>query len=209
MRRFAIFLLALVCALPLVGFAPGPPMPMPVDPNKAGFAHPPLHVHGRPTPSIPTGLTPTQIRTAYGFSVLSATGSGQTVAIVDAYGSPTIQHDLDTFSSHFNMSSTAIQIAYPSGQPKKTDSGWALETSLDVEWVHAIAPQSTILLVVAKSSSLNDLLAAVDYASGHANVVSMSWGANEFSNEASYDGHFNKTGVVFTASSGDSGSGVS
>ena len=65
--------------------------------------------------------------------------------------------------------------------------GWELEESLDVEWAHAMAPGANILLVEASSASDSDLLAAVSYASQHANVVSMSWGSGEFSGESSYD----------------------
>ena len=99
--------------------------------------------------------------------------------------------------------------AHPQGQPK-TDSGWALEESLDVEWAHAIAPGATILLVEASSASISSLLAAVDYAvSQGASVVSMSWGSSsEFLGETSFDSHFTAPGVTFTASSGDSGPGV-
>jgi subtilase family serine protease len=169
--------------------------------------HPPIHVH-RSAATAPVGYSPTRIRHAYGFDQITGNGSGQTLAIVDAYGSPTIQKDLNTFCSTFGLATTTIQIAYPSGKPKKTDGGWALETALDVEWAHAIAPGATILLVVAKSASFTDLLAAVDYAAARAAQVSMSWGGNEFAGEAAYDTHFNKAGITFTASSGDSGGGA-
>jgi subtilase family serine protease len=94
----------------------------------------------------------------------------------------------------------------------KKDGGWALETSLDVEWAHAIAPQAKILLVEAKTPSGANLLSAVDYAVARKDVVSvsMSWGGDEFSDELSYDSHFtSKYGAVFFASSGDYGAGVS
>ena len=81
---------------------------------------------------------------------------------------------------------------------------------MDVEWAHAIAPQANIMLVVAPSASLTDLLAAIDYATNNgAQVVSNSWGGSEFSSEASYNSHFNYAGVTYLASSGDNGSGVS
>jgi subtilase family serine protease len=206
-RRFLVLLLTMVFSLPLFGF--GPPMPMPVDPNKEGFAHPPIHVKDGATATYRNGFQPTQIKHGYGIDQLAQDGAGQTVAIVEAYGSPTILKDLDTFSTQFGLPKTTLNIVAPPGK-SKTNAGWALETALDVEWVHAIAPQAKIMLVVAKSSSLSDLIGAVDYAVGHgAQVVSMSWGAGEFSNEASYDSHFNKAGMVFTASSGDNGSDVS
>jgi subtilase family serine protease len=170
-------------------------------------AHPPFHVH-RLSSSGPIGFAPIQIRHAYGFDQLTATGAGQTIAIVDAYGSPTIQKDLNTFCTQFHLPLTTVQIAYPTGKPSQANGGWALETSLDVEWAHAIAPGATILLVVAKTATYGNLLTAVDYAAGHARQVSMSWGSSEFSSETSYDYHFNQPGVTFTASSGDNGAGV-
>jgi len=178
---------------------PAPPQYMTADP--------PIHV--RPAfASSPVGYTPSQIRHAYGFDQSPSTGYGQTIAIVDAYGSPTIQNDLNVFCSKFGLRSLPIQIAYPTGRPPFVDPGWALETALDVEWAHAIAPAASILLVVSKSNSFADLLVAVDYAASHARQVSMTWGAPEFSFETAYDYHFNKPGVTFTASAGDNGAGV-
>ena len=92
------------------------------------------------------------------------------------------------------------------------NSGWTRETSLDVEWAHAIAPNAKILLVAAKTPSGANLLKAVDYADSRADVVaiSMSWGGAEFSEEKSLDSHFvSKSGAIFFASSGDDGWGAS
>ncbi len=158
----------------------------------------------------PGGFSAAQIRSAYGFNKLSATGAGQTIAIVDAYGSPTLAKDLSVFCTTMGLAQAQLAVYYPQGTPA-ANSGWALETSLDVEWAHAVAPGAKIVAVIAKSASLTDLLGAVDYAVNllGAKQVSMSWGASEFSTEASYDSHFNKPGVTFFASSGDNGAGVS
>jgi subtilase family serine protease len=152
---------------------------------------------------------PSQIKKAYGIDQLNKTGAGETIAIVDAYGSPTIQSDLDTFDQRFGLPSTTLKIAYPQGKPK-TDGGWALETSLDVEWAHALAPKAKILVIGTKSSSISNLLSGIDYATSHgATVVSNSWGGSEFSSETSYDSHFNHSGITYLASSGDDGEGSS
>ncbi len=202
MRRIFSILAATLLAPALLGFAPP-------DPNGERTAHPPIHVRDGATATYQTGYQPSQIRHAYGFDQLTATGQNRPIAIVDAYGSPTIQKDLATFNSQFGLPAANLTIAYPQGKPNKVDSGWALETSLDVEWAHALTPNAPILLVVAKTNSFNNLLAAVDYANTHgAAVVSMSWGGSEFSSEASYDYHFTHAGVVYTASAGDNGSGV-
>jgi subtilase family serine protease len=84
------------------------------------------------------------------------------------------------------------------------NSGWEVEIGLDIQWVHAIAPCANILLVEASTSG-SDLLAAVQYASAHAQVVSMSWGGAEFRGESSDDVFFHTPNVVFLASSGDTG----
>jgi subtilase family serine protease len=161
-------------------------------------------------------LTPAQVRHAYGFDLLSRNGAGQTIAIVDAYADPRITSDLQTFDQRYGISNTdgsgrfALTVATPQGAPA-ADAGWSEEIALDVEWAHAIAPAAHILLVEARSSSLSNLLSAVDYARRQAgvSVVSMSWGSSEFFGEWNYDGYFTTPaghqGVTFVASSGDSG----
>lgn len=167
----------------------------------------PLHINV--APGGPTYYGPNDIRHAYGMDLIRADGAGQTIAIVVAYGSPFIQQDLDTFCWYFGLPDTRVTIDYPQGQPA-FDIGWAEETSLDVEWAHAIAPAARLVLVVANTQSLGDLLNAVDYAANIAgvNVVSMSWGFDEFPEEVTLDAHFEKPGVTFVAASGDSGEQV-
>jgi subtilase family serine protease len=175
-------------------------------------AHPPHHVHGNAA-SAPTGLSPARIRTVYGLP--SAGGTG-TIAIIDAYDAPTIESDLAVFSSQFGLppcttANGCFEKHMMAGRVA-SDSGWALEISLDVEWAHAVAPNARILLVEAKTNSITNLLAAVDYARSRADVVavSMSWGSGEFSTEASYDARFTSAyGAAFFASSGDNGTGAS
>jgi subtilase family serine protease len=179
------------------------------------FASPPLwslgtQVRVRPfLATSPGGYSAAQIRHAYGFDKLAATGAGQTIAVIDAYGSPTIVSDVAAFCTAMGLPQAQVTVYYPQGTPQ-ANSGWALETSLDAEWAHAIAPGAKIAVVVAKSSSLTDLLGAVDYAVSTvgAKQVSMSWGSSEYSSETSNDSHFNVAGVSFFASSGDNGSGV-
>lgn len=139
-----------------------------------------------PPPSVCVGVyglacyTPAEIRSAY--NVPSAlNGAGQTIVIVDAYGSPTITRDLKFFDTYFHLPDPTFNIIYPSGPPSGASNGWAGETSLDVEWAHAIAPGATIDLVVAKTNSSADIDAAETYAvENHlGSVMSMSYGAPE------------------------------
>jgi subtilase family serine protease len=113
---------------------------------------------GHPRSMVFHCYTPADIATAYGVAALHAegtTGKGQTIVIVDSYGSPTVQADLDRFSDTFGLPRTTIQIIYPNGTPSFNNSvnglqvGWASETSLDVQWAHAIAPDADIVLVAA------------------------------------------------------------
>jgi subtilase family serine protease len=102
--------------------------------------------------------TPKDIYAAYGVAALHAegtTGKGQTIVIVDSYGSPTAQADLDRFSDAFGLPRTTIQFIYPNGTPPFNNSvngspaNWAFETSLDLQWAHAIAPDAHLVLVAA------------------------------------------------------------
>ena len=91
-------------------------------------------------------------------------GAGQTIAIVDAYNDPNIKSDLATFDSEFGLSAPPSFTVDNLGATT-TNAGWALETSLDVEWAHAVAPEANIVLVEASSASLSSLFSAVNYAS--------------------------------------------
>ncbi|MBI1916026.1 MAG: S53 family peptidase [Planctomycetes bacterium] len=186
-------------------------------PAVGGTAEPLLHVKAQSSTG-PNGYSRDQIRHAYHLDQISADGTGQTIAIVDAYNAPKILSDVRTFNTQFGLpqfntntpGDPTLKVVNQTGGSNlpRTDAGWALEISLDVEWAHAIAPKANILLVEARSNSFSNLFAAVDYAAAHAQVVSMSWGGSEFSSESAYDYHFNKTGVTFTAASGDWGTGV-
>jgi len=178
-----------------------------------GYARPPIHVKGNAT-TAPTGLSPAQARHAYGFDQITNQGAGQIIGIVDAFDDPNIESDLAVFDSQFSLptcttSNGCFRKIFASGSKPRTNSGWSLEISLDVEWSHAIAPQAKIILVEAASNSFTNLLQAVDVAvQNGTSVISMSFGGSEFSSESSNDTHFAVNGVTFTASSGDSGSGV-
>ncbi len=174
-------------------------------------AKPPIHVYGAVS-KTPVGLSPAQIKTAYH---LPATGGHGTIAIIGAYDDATIESDLGTFSKAFGLPAcTTANKCFEKhlmAAGTKSDTNWAMETSLDVEWAHAIAPSAKILLVAAKTQSGQNLLDALDYATKQQDVVavSMSWGGPEFSDETTLDSHFQVAGKTFFASSGDNGAGAS
>jgi Subtilase family len=173
---------------------------------------------------FPTGgFTPYQIRHAYGFDAINFTkrttvvpgnGAGQTIAVIDPFDDPQIANDLAAFDSAFGIPAPPSfqEVGQTGGPvPTQTNEGWAVETSLDVEWAHALAPGANILLVEANSDFLTDLFAGAQFAATQAgvSVVNMSFGSGEFQTEASYDSMFTTPhghqGVTFVASTGDTG----
>jgi subtilase family serine protease len=165
--------------------------------------------------SVP-GLTPAQVQTAYGLTGLTfggtaADGSGQTIAIVDGYNDPNIQTELATFDATYSIPAPpSLRVVSASGTPAlpQTDTSWAQEEALDVEWAHALAPGAALVLVEANSGTIPDLMAGVQAAVRIAgvSVVTMSWSGSEtFYSSPSYDALFATPGITFVAASGDGG----
>jgi len=166
--------------------------------------------------SSPTGYGPADLQSAYKLPSATA-GTGQTVAIVDAFDDPTAESDLAQYRSFYGLPPCTTAngcfrkvnqtggTLYPAPSPD-----WGLEISLDLDMVSAICPNCHILLVEANTNLNTDLYAAVDTAAAlGANAISNSYGGGESSTEATSDVHFNHPGVAVTASSGDDGYGVS
>jgi subtilase family serine protease len=146
--------------------------------------------------------TVTELRAAYNLNPLYASGydgKGQTIVIVDAYGSPTIYQDLLLFiqwqnNYGANLPWTTLKeikqhlnIYYPFGKPRfdATDQNqllWSTEVTLDVDMAHAIAPKADIALVIAPSDDDKPLDLAVNYAINNhlGSIISLSWGTPEF-----------------------------
>lgn len=130
---------------------------------------------------------PQQIWKAYGFDQVFAgghNGTGRSITIIDAYGDSNIQNSVNTMAAVFGIPSTAVNVIAPYGVDATSPDnafGWQIETDLDVEWAHAIAPGATINLVVAKSNDDADILAATQYVDSHnlGDVISQSYGENE------------------------------
>ncbi|MFB7508236.1 S53 family peptidase, partial [Streptomyces broussonetiae] len=163
------------------------------------------------------GYVPSELRSAYKLGGTS--GSGRTVAIVDAMDDPNAESDLAAYRSAYGLPSCTtangcFRKVNQSGQAAPLpsgDYGWAEEISLDLDMVSATCPGCHILLVEAKSTNVPDLMKAEDTAATTSGVVSVSnsWGGAEDNTITSVDSHFNHPGVAITASSGDSGYGVS
>jgi subtilase family serine protease len=168
---------------------------------------------------LPSIFTPADIRHAYGFDnvrfgSVAGDGTGQTIAIVEAFHDPRITVDLREFDKAFNLHDPVFSQIESEGATS-VNADWAMETALDVEWAHAIAPGAKILLVEARSDSFSDLLGGVDYARRQhgVSVVSMSWGLSESAIDPGFAKTKDKiftspaghTGVTFTAATGDDG----
>jgi uncharacterized repeat protein (TIGR01451 family) len=175
-----------------------------------------------------TAFTPSQIHAAYGIDPIivdgvTGDGSGQTIAIVDAYDDPSL---VDSTAQNFSTSDLACfdaQFGLPdppsfekldqyggTNYPTATSIGnWTMEESLDVQWAHAMAPRANIVLVEANSSGSSDLLAAVATAANLPGVavVSMSFAMNESASNAPFVTPAGHAGVTFVAASGDYGGG--
>jgi subtilase family serine protease len=174
---------------------------------------------------------PAQIQTAYNEQPLfnsGITGAGQTIVIVDSFGSPTIKSDLATFDAQFNLPAPpSFRIIQPAGKvpaynPNNSDMvGWAGETTLDVEWSHTIAPGANILLVETPVSETEgtagfpQIVKAENYVINHhlGQVISQSFGATEptfpsaksiYALRSAYI-NANAHGVTVLAATGDEG----
>lgn len=188
---------------------------------------------GQPDASAgPTGFTPAQIQQAYGISQLYGivgNGTGQTIAIVDAYDDPAfvnstdpnfVNSDLHQFDLQFGLPDPPSFVklnqtggtSLPGTDPSAKPNDWEAEEALDVEWAHAIAPGANIILIECNSPGFVDLNTGVATAATlpGVSVVSMSFGGSEFNGETTQDSIYRTPaghqGVTFLASTGDSGS---
>ncbi|WP_030901965.1 S53 family peptidase [Streptomyces sp. NRRL F-5126] len=164
--------------------------------------------------AAPQGYGPDELKSAYN---LPDGGKGQTVAIVDANDDPNAEQDLATYRKQYGLpectsaSGCFSKIDQNGGTNYPApDAGWAGEISLDLDMVSAACPQCNIMLVEAKSASMDDLGAAVNQAvEKGAKFVSNSYGGGEDSSDQQADDqYFKHPGVAITVSSGDGGYGV-
>ncbi len=164
------------------------------------------------------GFAPSDLKSAY---KLPATGgSGQTVALIDAYDDPEAEANLKTYRSHYGLSECTkangcfkkvnqLGETEPKEWPKNSSS-WGLEISLDLDMVSAVCPECHILLVEATTNETVNLDAAEEEAVKlKATEISNSWGSEESSEETKDDKYFEHPGIPITVSAGDSGYGVS
>lgn len=191
------------------------------------------HLIGYP-PSLTYCYTPHQFQVAYGVDALlnqGFTGKGQTVVDIVSFGSPTLQKDMDVFDQQFHLPSISLQIISPLGtkpfdHTNKDMQGWADETTLDVQIIHSIAPNASVVVLTSPVSEtegtigLPEFLQLEQYAVAHhlGTIVSQSWGVSEATLtdaagqleipkwDAFFQNATTKQGMTFLSASGDRGS---
>lgn len=197
-------------------------------------ATPPTDAQCRATGSHRPCYSPQEIRNAYNLTpVINAgyVGTGQTIVIIDSFGSPTIASDLATFDAGYGLPDPpSLTVLSPLGtvpfDPNGPDmTGWSFESTLDVEWAHAMAPGANIVLMTSPVDEtegvqgLPEFLKLERFALDHhlGKIISQSWGATEntlFDDRGhgvinSFESFYqlaDQKGVTVLASSGDSGS---
>jgi PKD repeat protein len=160
------------------------------------------------------GLMPSQLASAYEYDP-AAGGSGQTVAIVDAFDDPAIEEDLAKFDTHYKLPACTTadgcfkkvgQTGSTTALPKADTSGWSVEISLDVETVHSVCQSCKILLVETNNESFKALAAAVNEAvSLGATEVSNSYGGPEAEMKEAERAAYEHPGIPIVAAAGDDG----
>jgi subtilase family serine protease len=242
LRVRALVLMALMLLLASVLTAAGTRQSN-VQPSQE-FFHPLAKTIGRISSAAPTDAqcratfnapcySPQEIRNAYDVTPLikaGITGKGQTIVIIDSYGSPTLASDLKTFDTGYGLPDPpSLKQLAPLGSvpfdPNNSDQvGWAEETSLDVQWSHALAPDASIIVLTSPVSEtegvqgMPQFLALEKYAVDHnlGKIISQSWATTENtlfdkSSEFVFDGfeafykHAAEEHVSIFASAGDSG----
>jgi subtilase family serine protease len=209
------------------GVVPARPAPVPfvIPIGSIPTAKPPTIAQCEASYGVPC-YGPPQLQAAYDMAPLYSAGDkgkGKTIVLVDAFGSPTIKSDLAGFDTGFGLPAPpSFKIITPEGKPTSGNQSWAEETTLDVEWAHAMAPQANILLVETPTNEtigtagFPQIVKAEEYVIEHklGDVISQSFGAAEqtFPNATSImnlRGAYTlaaKNNVTVLASSGDQGS---
>jgi len=144
-----------------------------------------------------------------------ASGGAKAIAVVDFGHNSTLQSDFDHFNSQYGLPTQTLQfISDCQSPPSNNGTGWDLETALDVEYSHSMAPNAQIIVAQFCSDPFEGGQQAAEYLAGQAvaalggGEVSNSFGyGGEFSGETGWDQFMHTTGIVYFTSAGDSGLG--
>src|SRR6266536_3955635 len=167
-----------------------------------------------PREAPPAGFGAPDLQGAYALPSATA-GTGQTVAIIDAFDAPTAEADLAVYRAQYGLPACTtangcfrkVNQDGLDGPLPAPEPGWASEIALDIQMVSAVCPNCKILLVESNNNQDNGLFIAINTAVRlGAKFVSLSWGKDEEPTDQNFDDpYLNHPGVVITASSGDTG----
>jgi subtilase family serine protease len=198
-------------------FIPSPKNLLENVPTMKTYISPYTYINPNATTSVnlnpnfpPQTFNGSQLLSLYNVPTISVTqGKKQVkIAIIIAFTYPGLLADLKTYwqnNINFGPNSNPPTVNVRTMPGATTNSGWAQEECLDLQMVCTMNPNASIWVVEAKSDSVTDLLAAVDYASTtiQADVLSMSWGVNDSTSYSMYNSHFNNPNICYCAASGD------
>ena len=155
-------------------------------------------------------FSPSDIDTAYSLSSRPDDAAGITVAVIGAFGADRLQDDFNQFGRMFGLPENNLEVYYVSGSvTPQTGTGWDLEAHADTQWVYACAPAARIMCVFAADARIESLFSAVSLAIDiGANVISMSFGSDEFRSQQQYTDLMKNSQRIFVASAGDTGGKV-
>src|SRR6266849_7915418 len=229
-----ILCLLLAACSPLGGIGGGSRTPTAVVPTRAPSEAPTAKIDTFPDDlsQMPACQTPHSLRVAYGVESLiehGFTGKGQTVVDIVSFGSPTLQKDVDAFDQQFGLPPIKIQVISPLNEkekdPYRDKPSWGMETTLDVELIHAFAPDAGIVVLTSRVAETvgpfgrPEFRQLVQYTIDNhlGNIISNSWGTSEVTLEdqagqqeiQKWDALLQKAttqdGITFFAASGDGG----
>ena len=153
-----------------------------------------------------SGWTPQQFLDAYNVNSVvtpdnKPRGYGIKIAIITAYHYPNLQADLNTWARKFNQTPITLNIINQAGN--RMNSDWAIQSNLAVQMVNAVSPGATVYVIEAKSVSVVDIRTAVQTAANLGmNIISMPFGATEFSTENSMAYLFTNAQIAWITASG-------
>ena len=138
--------------------------------------------------SLVCAYTASQITGHYGLPAAyraGLNGAGKTIALVEAYGYPTMLQDANAFSALMGLpalkNGSTFRVVYPDGPPTDPNAGvltgWDGEIALDIQWAHSFAPGANIVVVVSSGQDNESFQDAIRYVQtqGLAHVISNSW----------------------------------
>lgn len=154
--------------------------------------------------------SPIKIKTAYNIKNILPLSGKRTpiITIISAFNNPYLVNDVKKFGQLFGLPPCNLKVYNFS---RYFSVGWAIETTLDVQWAYAINPYAEIRVILAASANTVDIFNAINYANNKNNfkpaintdIISLSFGASENSNLIKYGNYFSNTNTIYLCASGD------